>query len=72
MTTIGYPPVMRTGGTDEAVRARTPGRRWWWAPLLASSLALGACGSDMDDLDEGPEPPEADTEIVPGEAGPVD
>lgn len=61
---------MRTGDSGHGRRRRTRFR--WWGPLLAGVLALGACGSESDDLDEGPEPPEADTEIVPGEGGPVD
>lgn len=47
----------------------------WRRPLglaFASALALGACGSDTDDLDEGREPSEEGTEIIPGEGGPVD
>ena len=63
---------MGTGATGEELRGRGSVRRWWWAPLVAGVLLAGACGSDTDDLDEGPEPPEADTEIVPGEGGPVD
>jgi hypothetical protein len=64
---------MRKVGTAEELRGRTSGRRrWWWAPLVAGVLAVSACGSETDDLDEGPEPPESDTEIVPGEGGPVD
>ena len=64
---------MRTGGTAEELRGPTPGRRrWWLVPFVAGALAVGACGSETDDLDEGPEAPESDTEIVPGEGGPVD
>ena len=39
---------------------------------LVLVLGLAACGSDTDDLDEGPDPSEEGTEIVPGESGPVD
>ena len=63
---------MRTGGTVEELRGRTSGGRWWGAALVVAVLAAGAGGSDADDLDEGPEPTESDTEIVPGEGGPVD
>ena len=71
MTRTGYRPGMGTGGTAVELSGRTWGRRWWWA-LLAGVVSVGACGSDTDDLDEGPGPPEAGTEVVPGEGGPVD
>lgn len=72
MTSTGYDPHMRPGGTAEELRARRSRWGWWSAPLVAGVLAVSACGSETDDLDEGPEPPESDTEIVPGEGGPVD